>query len=134
MKRLLSLFASIPLFALPLVTAQTAHAATKVHNFKCTAAAYQLCTFSDDSGWDVYNNTWNDPAMPPNSYTLFANRHSDWELLANQAACPTLDCAVEAYASSQYNYDNTAGSQEVADIKRHRGHDLGGQPGPDAGR
>lgn len=117
MKRLLSLLAALPLLALPIVTAQSAHATTKTRQFSCTADAFQACSFANDLGWDVYNNTWNDPAMPPNSYTLFANSHSDWELLANQETCPTLDCAVEAYVSSQYNYDNTAGSQEIADIK-----------------
>ncbi len=84
--------------------------------WNCTAAAFQACSVSNDSGWDEYNNPWNNPAMPPNSYTLDANSHSSWQAVANQATCPTSDCAVEAYESAQFNYANTPGSEEIANI------------------
>ena len=108
-KRLLSVLFTVPLLALSTLTA---HAQT----WACTAAAFSACSIQGDTGWDEYNNTWNDPAMPPNSYWLYANSHSNWEVLANQAACPTLDCAVESYDSAQFNYKNTPGTEKISDI------------------
>jgi hypothetical protein len=113
MNKFLSTLAVLPVLALPNLHAQASGSAP---TWKCTATAFQECSFSNDPGWDEYNNTWNDPAMPPNSYTLYADNHSDWAVSANQAACPTSDCAVETYESAQYNYDNTSGSQEVSQI------------------
>lgn len=60
--------------------------------------------------------------MPPNSYTLSANSHSNWQVVANQAACPTRDCAVEAYDSAQYNYENKPGVKTISDIKYMRSY------------
>lgn len=114
MKRFWYLLVTLPVV---LLAATGAHASTTTQTWACTAAAYQACSFSSDPGWDEYNNPWNDPAMPPNSYTLYANSHSDWEMVANQAACPTRDCAVEAYESAQFNYDNTPGSEEISGIR-----------------
>jgi hypothetical protein len=82
----------------------------------CTAAVFHACSFAADPGWDEYNNPWRKPPMPPNSYILHANSHSDWEVVAKQGACPTSDCAVEAYASAQYRYDNRPGEETIASI------------------
>lgn len=118
-RRLFSILAVLaPLLALPGLTVSSASAAT----WACTANAYQACTLGDDPGWDEYNNPWNNPAMPPNSYTLYANSHSDWQVVANQAACPTRNCAVEAYDSAQYNYENKPGTKTIADIKHMRSY------------
>jgi uncharacterized protein len=111
MTKLFSVLVVLQLLALP---ALKAHAQT----WNCTATAFHACSFSSDPGWDEYNNPWNNPAMPPNSYTLYANSHSDWEVVANQAACSSTDCAVEAYESAQFNYDNTPGSETISDITR----------------
>lgn len=89
---------------------------TTSQTWACTAGPFQACSFSNDPGWDEYNNTFNNPAIPPNSYTLYVNSHSNWEVVANQARCPTTDCAVEAFVSAQYNFDNQPGVQELSDI------------------
>lgn len=118
-KKLFALLAVLPMIALPSLRAQ---ASTTTPTWGCTAPAFAACSFSNDPGWDEYNNTWNDPAMPPNSYTLNANSHSDWDVVANQAVCPTSDCAVETYESAQFNYLDTPGSEEVADILHMTSH------------
>lgn len=118
MNRLFSIVIVLPLLALALLALPS----VKGQSWACTAAAFQACTLSSDPGWDEYNNTWNDPAMPPNSYTLNANSHSDWDVVANQAACPTRDCAVESYDSAQYNYENTPGEEQISDISHMSSH------------
>lgn len=119
MKSLLSIASAPLLVALPLFGAQAqAQGVPSSQAWGCTAPAFKSCSFTYDPGWDEYNNTWNNPSMPPNAYTLYANSHSDWEEVANQAKCPTTSCAVEAYASAQYNFQNEAGAQEIADITK----------------
>jgi|SRR5579875_384080 uncharacterized protein len=113
MNKIFSMLALAPLIVMPSLSG---HAAAKAQTWDCTAAAYSGCSISSDPGWYEYNNPWNNPAMPPNSYTLNADSHSDWAVEANQAACASDDCPVEAYESAQYNYDNAPGSEEVSDI------------------
>lgn len=118
-KKFLSMISVLPMLALPSI-AQAAPLPTQT--WSGTAAAFQTVSFQNDPGWDEYNNPWNDPAMPPNSYTLYANSHSDWKVVANQATCATNGCAVEAYESAQYNYNNTSGEQEISDITHMVSH------------
>lgn len=98
--------------------AATPSTPASAQTWNCTADAFQACSFSNDPGWDEYNNPWNNPAMPPNSYVLSSDSHSNWQVVANQAQCPTSDCAVEAYESAQYNYDNTSGEETISEISQ----------------
>lgn len=56
--------------------------------------------------------------MPPNAYRLHAQSHGNWEVVARQAACPTTACAVQAYESAQYDWDNRPGEETISDIRQ----------------
>ena len=67
----------------------------------CTAGNGRSCTFGH---WIVYNNTW---GPTPGRYVIHAHSQSDWTLTADQnggGGCG--GCAVEAYESTQWNYNN----------------------------
>ncbi len=67
----------------------------------CTVSNGGLCTFGR---WIVYNNTW---GPTPGQYVVHAHGPGDWSVTADQnggGGCG--GCAVEAYESAQWNYEN----------------------------
>jgi hypothetical protein len=67
----------------------------------CTATNGGACTFGH---WIVYNNAW---GPTPGRYVIYAHSQSNWRVVADQnggGGCG--GCAVEAYESAQWNYNN----------------------------
>jgi hypothetical protein len=103
MRKLLAPAVLLALTGLVLATASVvpANAASAAAARECTAANGRICTFGH---WDVYNNTF---GPNPGRYVVHARSASHWSLTANQnggGGCG--GCAVEAYVSSQWNYNN----------------------------
>jgi len=78
-----------------------ANAASAAAAGRCTATNGQICSFGP---WDVYNNTW---GPNPGRYRVHAWSAHHWNVAVNQnggGGCG--GCAVEAYESAQWNYNN----------------------------
>ncbi len=79
----------------------SASAASAAAAGECTATNGHICSFGH---WDVYNNTW---GPEPGTYVVHARSASHWNVTADQnggGGCG--GCAVEAYVSAQWNYNN----------------------------
>jgi len=90
--------AGLVLSALSVLPASAASAAAARD---CTATNGEICFFGH---WDVYNNTW---GPTPGKYVVHARSASHWSVSVDQnggGGCG--GCAVEAYVSSQWNYNN----------------------------
>jgi hypothetical protein len=81
------------------LTASTASAATAAR--ECTATNGNTCSFGQ---WDVDNNTW---GPDPGTYVVRARNASHWKVTADQNGGGGCNgCAVEAYESAQWNYND----------------------------
>jgi hypothetical protein len=100
MRRLLASAAILVLTGLVLPAASVATASAAAAS-KCTATNGQICSYGR---WDIYNNTW---GPDPGTYVITAYSARHWKVSANQnggGGCG--GCAVEAYESAQWNYNN----------------------------
>ncbi len=98
MKKLLASSAFLAAFGLMFSWAGPSEASTAG---ACTASNGQACTYGQ---WIVYNNTW---GPSPGDYVLHASSQDSWSVTANQdggGGCG--GCAVEAFDSTQWNYNN----------------------------
>jgi hypothetical protein len=98
MKTLMALSASLIVSCL-LFAGSAPAAASAAHT--CIATNGNTCSFGH---WEVYNNTW---GPTPGTYVVHAHGPGNWWVAANQnggGGCG--GCAVEAYESSQWNYND----------------------------